>query len=88
MHASLGLVLIAGCVWVAVAAVRCATRAVVTLAVTAAALVIGAAFNGVSFLDFNYDASSLVMALLALAALLCYVTALLVWPVSVTNAPS
>jgi hypothetical protein len=35
-------------------------------------LVIGAGFNGASFLDFNKDISSLIMALLAFAALACY----------------
>jgi hypothetical protein len=34
--------------------------------------VIGAGFNGASFLDFNDNTSSLVMALLALAAVACY----------------
>jgi hypothetical protein len=80
IHASLGVALILGCVAVAVAATRCASRAVATLTTLAAALIIGAAFNGVSFLDFNHDISSLIMALLALAAVLCYLTALFTMP--------
>jgi hypothetical protein len=38
-------------------------------------LVIGAGFNGASFLDFGGNISSLIMALLAFAAVACYVTA-------------
>jgi heme A synthase len=86
VHASVGLVLIVGCVAVAIGAVRRAGRMVATLAVLAAGLVIGAAFNGASFLDFNHDISSLIMALLALAALLCYVTALVVLASPIRNA--
>ena len=37
-----------------------------------AASVVGAGFNGASFLDFNQDVSSLIMALLAAAAIACY----------------
>ena len=39
-------------------------------------LVIGAAFNGASFLDFNDNVSSLIMALLAFASIGCYAAAL------------
>jgi hypothetical protein len=38
--------------------------------------VIGAGFNGASFLDFGNDISSLLMSLLALASILCYVVVL------------
>jgi hypothetical protein len=86
VHASVGLALIVGCVAVAIRAVRGAGRVVGTLAVLAAALVIGAGFNGASFLDFNHDVSSLIMALLALAALLCYITALVVLLSPIRNA--
>jgi hypothetical protein len=40
--------------------------------VLGALLVIGAGFNGASFLDFGENFSSLLMELLALAALGCY----------------
>jgi hypothetical protein len=39
--------------------------------------VIGAGFNGASFLDFAHNSSSLIMALLALAAIGCYAIALM-----------
>jgi hypothetical protein len=39
-------------------------------------MVIGAGFNGASFLDFNDNISSLIMALLAFGAIACYAIAL------------
>ncbi len=45
---------------------------VAALSVVAAAMVIGAGFNGASFLDFRRPISSLLMALLALGSLSCY----------------
>jgi hypothetical protein len=48
--------------------------------ILAAALVIGAGFNGASFLDFNNNVSSLVMALLALGSVACYSIALFLLP--------
>jgi hypothetical protein len=39
-------------------------------------LVIGAGFNGASFLNFNNNISSLIMALLAFGAIACYSAAL------------
>lgn len=72
VHVSFGLALV---VMAAVLAVRSVTLRAGWVAVTsvaAAALVIGAGFNGASFVDFGHDISSLVMALLALGALTCY----------------
>lgn len=43
-------------------------------------LVIGAGFNGASFVDFNHNVSSLLMALLALGALSCYLVVLYLLP--------
>jgi hypothetical protein len=76
VHASLGLAL--GLVVIAVAghAVRLGRPAVGALSVLAGLLVIGAGFNGASFLDFNQNVSSLIMALLTLGALGCYAAAL------------
>ncbi len=88
VHAGLGVALVLGGIAVAIGAWRCASRTVGALTVLAAGLIIGAAFNGASFLDFNHDISSLIMALLALAALLCYVTALFVLPTQVRGADS
>jgi hypothetical protein len=56
----------------AVRAVTVRGGRVATLSVLAAAMVIGAGFNGASFLDFGAALSSLLMSLLALGALTCY----------------
>jgi hypothetical protein len=48
-------------------------RSVNTWAILGGLFVIGAGFNGASFLDFGNSISSLLMSLLALASILCYV---------------
>lgn len=80
IHASLGLAIVAIAIWVAIRAVTLRSGWVGITAVLAAGLVIGAGFNGASFLDFNHDLSSLLMALLALGALSCYLVTLYVLP--------
>ena len=80
IHATLGLALVAIAVWVAVRAVRLRPGWVGFTAVLGALLAIGAGFNGASFLDFNNDISSLLMALLALGSLSCYVVGLYLQP--------
>lgn len=77
IHACLGLALVVVVIWVAVRSRALHRRAVFAWSVLAAALVIGAGFNGASFLDFANDINSLIMALLALGALACYAVALL-----------
>lgn len=68
VHAGLGVAL-AG-VGVALAAYATAVRAGRIATIAGVLLIIGAGFNGASFLDFNNDVNSLIMALLfALAAL-------------------
>jgi hypothetical protein len=71
---------------VAIHALRPGGRAIGALSVLAGLLVIGAGFNGASFLDFNRGISSLLMALLTLGALACYsaVLCLLAAPVTAT----
>jgi CHASE2 domain-containing sensor protein len=61
----------------AVHALRSVRRAIAGWSVLAALCVIGAGFNGASFLDFAHNINSLIMALLALAAIGCYATALM-----------
>ena len=80
IHATLGLALVALAIAVAVRALRIANRAVTIWSILGAGLIIGAGFNGASFLDFNKDASSLVMALLALGSVACYTVALFLLP--------
>lgn len=81
IHAALGLAVVLMSIAVAGRAVASRAGWVAFTSVLAAVLVIGAGFNGASFLDFGYNVSSLIMALLALAALMCYLTSgyLLAW---------
>ncbi|MGO9292928.1 MAG: hypothetical protein ACLP52_03420 [Streptosporangiaceae bacterium] len=72
MHAGLGLGLVIVVLAVAIGCLRTARRPAAALAVLAALLVIGAGFNGASFLDFSDNLSSLLMALLCFGALACY----------------
>jgi hypothetical protein len=72
IHAALGLALVLIMIGVAIGAWRLGGRAIAIWSSIAAALVIGAGFNGASFLDFGHNASSLVMALLAFSAIACY----------------
>jgi hypothetical protein len=76
IHAALGLalaVLVIGIAWYSFAA---RNRAASAWSVLAGLLVIGAGFNGASFLDFYDSISSLIMALLAVGAIACYCVAL------------
>lgn len=76
IHATLGLVVVVLAIAVAFSAVRGSNRALKIWLTLAAGLVIGAGFNGASFLDFNHNTRSLLMALLALGSVACYTTAL------------
>lgn len=76
VHASLGLALFVMTVTVAIRALAVRRRWVSVWAVLAALLVIGAGFNGASFLDFNNNISSFIMTLLAFAAVSCYAVVL------------
>jgi len=71
-HGGLGLLLVVGSLWLAVLAIRGRRAGVVWAAVLGALLILGAGFNGASFLNYNKDANSYVMALL-FAAVLCYI---------------
>lgn len=80
VHAALGLALVVMVVSVGVRAVSLRRAGVMFWAVLGGLLVIGAGFNGASFLDFHDDVSSLVMALLALAAIGPYAVVLFLLP--------
>lgn len=84
VHAALGLLLVLAAIGVATQAVRLRRRALTVLATLGGLFVVGAGFNGASFLDFDNDVSSLIMSLLAFAALGCYAGALFL----VTASPS
>ncbi len=72
IHVGMGLAAATMALVLAVRAVRVRGGWVAALSVVAAAMVIGAGFNGASFLDFGAALSSLLMALLALGSLTCY----------------
>jgi hypothetical protein len=76
IHAALGLALAVFAIGIAAHALRSGRRAVAGLSILAGLFVIGAGFNGASFLDFANNISSLIMGLLALAAIGCYATAM------------
>jgi hypothetical protein len=80
LHAAVGLALVLMAIAVAVRAFRLRRRAPSICCALAGLLIIGAGFNGASFLDYNLDANSLVMAVLTLGALLCYVIGIYLLP--------
>jgi hypothetical protein len=80
IHATLGLVLAILVIGATVWSFAVPSWPVRAWSVLGALLVIGAGFNGASFLDFNHDVSSLIMALLALAAAACYAVVLFLLP--------
>jgi hypothetical protein len=65
-----------GVIDVAVYAVRLRSWIIGALSVIAGLLVIEAGFKGASFVDFQNDSSSLIMALLAFGAIACYAAVL------------
>jgi hypothetical protein len=77
VHATLGLALVVFAVGTAIHALRSGRRAIGGWSVLAGLFVIGAGFNGASFLNFAHNINSLIMAVLALAAIGCYATALM-----------
>jgi hypothetical protein len=62
MHATLGLLLVIGSIEFIVAAARGRNGTWLWASIAGAAFIMGAAFNGASFLVFNKDYSSLIMA--------------------------
>jgi hypothetical protein len=72
VHASLGLALVVLTLSVAIRSFTVGRRSVSVTATLASLLVIGAGFNGASFLDFDNNISSLIMTLLAIGAIACY----------------
>jgi hypothetical protein len=80
IHASLGLALVLMAIAVAVYAAVARAGWVAFTSVLGGLLIIGAGFNGASFVDFGHTISSLLMALLALGALVCYLTGLYLLP--------
>ena len=77
-HAALGCLLVLGAIESIVFAARSRSALWIWATSCGAAFIIGAAFNGMSFLVFNKDYSSLIMAGLFALALSSYVLALYV----------
>jgi hypothetical protein len=76
VHAAFGLALAVMVISIAVRAAQLRRRSITASTVLGALLVIGAGFNGASFLDFNNNVSSLIMGLLAFASVGCYAVSL------------
>lgn len=75
-HAALGLALVVAALANIVFTWRRGSRLVIAAAVLGALFIIGAGFNGASFLNYGHDVSSLIMAVLWALALACYLTGL------------
>ena len=75
-HAALGLALVLAALGNIVFTWRRGGRAVTVTAVLGALFIVGAGFNGASFLNYGHDVSSLIMAVLWALALASYLTGL------------
>jgi hypothetical protein len=72
-HAGVGVTLLIGSLWMLTRAVRTRSRPTVTWsAVLGALCILGAAVNGASFLDYNNDVNSYLMAMFFAGSVLCY----------------
>jgi hypothetical protein len=79
-HTLLGFILVLGAVAVFVQAMRCNGR-LLFLALFGWSCIVGAGFNGASFLDFMDNTSSFIMALLFTAAMLSYIFLVYLTPI-------
>jgi len=77
-HAALGLALAVASLAFIVNAVRSRDRVWIWLSVAGSLLLIGAGFNGASFLVFNHDFSSLIMSGLFALCFACYLAGIYV----------
>ena len=75
-HAALGLALVLAALGNIVFTWRRGSRLAIVLAVLGALFIVGAGFNGASFLNYGHDVSSLIMAVLWALALACYLAGL------------
>jgi hypothetical protein len=81
LHAVLGLIVLAGSISFAVLAIRSGPRSLAAAAVVGALAVLIAGFNGGSFLNYNEDFSSMIMAIFFAIAVGAYA-----WALSITAA--
>jgi hypothetical protein len=75
-HAALGLALVIAALWAVLAAIRSASRIASATSIVAALAIIGAGFNGASFLNYGHNFSSMIMAGLLAVALGSYLIGL------------
>jgi hypothetical protein len=75
-HAAFGLALVVAAFASLALTWRQDTRVATATSAAGALAIVGAAFNGVSFLNYGHDFSSLIMAGLWALALACYITGL------------
>ena len=79
-HSALGLLILLAAIGLVVQTVRIRRSGLVAMAMMGAASVIGAGFNGLSFLDYSQNLNSLIMALLFALAMLCYLSIIYTTP--------
>jgi hypothetical protein len=72
LHAALGLALILGALVLAVMSLRVRMPGYAATAIVGALAIIGAAFNGASFIIYGHDFSSMIMGGVWAVALACY----------------
>jgi hypothetical protein len=80
LHAILGLILLIGAVMALVQALRSGPRSLKLATGVGAIAVLGAGFNGGSFLNYNQDFSSMIMAAFFAIAMAAYAVGLFVAP--------
>jgi hypothetical protein len=78
IHAVLGLLLAIMVIGIVVRSLFMGRRAIATWSIVGALFTIGAGFNGASFLDYNKNVSSFLMAILALGSILCFAVVLFI----------
>jgi hypothetical protein len=76
IHAVLGLLLAVMVIGIVVRSLILGRRAMATWSILGALCTIGAGFNGASFLDYDKNVSSYLMAVLTLASILCFAVVL------------
>jgi hypothetical protein len=87
IHTVLGALLAVMVVGIVAGSLRLPRRSLGLWSILGALLTVGAGFNGASFLDYNRNASSFVMAILAFGALACFLVVMYALPErSVTEA--
>jgi len=72
VHTILGLLLAVMVIGIVVRALIMGRRSIALWSILGGLLVIGAGFNGASFLDYNKDVSSFLMTAFALGSIVCY----------------